>query len=139
MIISSGVACADKCICDACATQAVKCLTDDKCRALVDCANKMMCTDMDGSAAQIACAMQRCAGEFADASGLPLLNASAFGTCVAGANCGAKCIPEGGTEGGGDAPKADAPADTTTTPDSADSTTTADSTTSDSTTEAGGD
>jgi hypothetical protein len=119
--INSGSACSDKCICDNCASQAVKCFSDARCRGLVDCANRQGCATLPDPQQQIACAMMKCAGEFADASGTPLLNASAFGTCVGMANCGGKCAPEGGTEGGeggGDSAKPDTSSTDSMTPDS---------------------
>jgi hypothetical protein len=146
--INSGSMCADKCICDNCAKQAVACFADPNCRALVDCANRMGCAGLDAVAA-LQCAQMKCPGELADASMAQLAAATGFGNCVAGANCTAKCAPDGSTEGGGDAkpdtstdsPAADSPAADSPAADSpaADSTT-ADSTTSDATTtEAGGD
>jgi len=67
--INSGSACSDKCICDNCATQAVKCFSDSRCRNLVDCANRQGCATITDTAQQLACVMQKCAGEYADAGG----------------------------------------------------------------------
>jgi hypothetical protein len=113
--IMSGSACTDKCICDSCATRAVACFADSRCRNLVDCGNRMMCANADPTLA-LQCVMQKCPGEYAEA-GTGLQTALQFAGCITTANCGVKCAPEGGVDGGGDAPKADAPSDTTTQPD----------------------
>jgi hypothetical protein len=137
----AGPDCTGACLCTTCPVEALTCLGDPNCKAIVDCAQDKGCMD------QTECAKADKCGPVIFAHPTGLLPAVAFGCC--GNICQAKCpMPEGGTDGGAkDAPsettQSDAPAETSTTSDAPSESTTSDApaeaTTSDAPAETGSD
>jgi hypothetical protein len=104
--MDTGGTCYSDCFCSQCPVQALKCLGDPKCKAIVDCGNEKMCD------ATSCFAQENCLGVITDGGGTAVAEALAF------APCGTKCVAMCPTaEAGPDAPTEaapDAPSETTT-------------------------
>jgi hypothetical protein len=104
--------CTGSCVCTTCPVEALTCLSDPMCKAIVDCAAEKNCTD------PISCAGAANCGAVLAANATALPAAIAFQCC--GNTCTAKCPkPEGGTPEGGvnESSTNDAPAETSSSAD----------------------
>jgi hypothetical protein len=102
----SGNACLDSCICDQCSAEAVACFSRPACRALIDCANAMGCSET-------VCVAMKCQTQFAMANNTDIAAASAFGACYFG-KCGPMCSPSDAGDAGKSDVTSDVKSDTTT-------------------------
>jgi hypothetical protein len=119
VLMKDSPTCLSNCACDgSCAQAAVDCLTDARCKSVIDCSLANNCT-------LPTCVQDKCAAELS-AAGAILTKVLAFGSTCLGTKCATACpSPDGGNSGdaakidGSDAAKPDAPASDAPTSDAA--------------------
>jgi hypothetical protein len=104
VIGDAAATCLTTCLCTACPKEAVACLGDPKCKAVIDCAAATKCSNLTECLKP-----ENCAGAISEA-GASLAAALDFQCC--GGTCQAMCPPpEGGVPEAGDAAKAETSTD----------------------------